>query len=250
MGIKASSIKASSVVMGDYQGPVDPYYGDVALLLHMNGAVNSHLLVDNSQYATNKSIIESDGNPFGGYISTGQSKFYGTSLRIALNQWEVESDWTGPQFSRVPGEPYTIETFFYFTSTSSPSTQSPSLFWLINGTDESRIVSVDKFSGGSDISFRIGTADSEQYPIPTQEWVHLAVTMTSDDDVKLWVNGVETASVNSPALSTSANGGIRLGANYSTAAGCEAYLAEFRVTKGIARYTTTFTPPTTPFPNE
>ena len=27
------------------------------------------------------------------------------------------------------------------------------------------------------------------------------------------------------------------------------YMAEYRITKGIARYTKAFTPPTTPFPN-
>jgi hypothetical protein len=76
--------------------------------------------------------------------------------------------------------------------------------------------------------------------LSTNQWYHIAVTRQSGT-VKLWVNGVLDGSV-ADARNYSASGSLEVGishvGNYFTG-----YIDDLRITKGVARYTSTFTPP-------
>jgi hypothetical protein len=83
----------------------------------------------------------------------------------------------------------------------------------------------------------------------TGTWYHVAVTRASGT-ARMFVNGVSGAV-------TPGNGGIgsyNLDQNglavggMSTPAYLNGYIQDLRLTKGVARYTATFTPPTAPFP--
>jgi len=99
-----------------------------------------------------------------------------------------------------------------------------------------------------DVSF-IGVKITSSITIssPTTTWNHIAVTYDGTT-TRLFVNGVSGGS--------SAGGGVASGATLSVArylTGTNYYtgnIQDLRVTRGIARYITTFTPPTTPLPVE
>jgi hypothetical protein len=84
---------------------------------------------------------------------------------------------------------------------------------------------------------------------PIGEWVHLALERAAGS-VTFYVNGVavNTVSIGSAALMSNANE-FSLGVDGDGNYGIDCYIDEFRITKGVARYTANFTPPDAPFPS-
>ncbi len=82
-------------------------------------------------------------------------------------------------------------------------------------------------------------------------WRHVAITR-SGSTWRLFVNGTQEASATSSAsLDGGVSANITLGrSGISSDADWAGYIDDFRMTKGIARYTSNFTPPTAPFPNK
>jgi hypothetical protein len=74
-------------------------------------------------------------------------------------------------------------------------------------------------------------------------WFHLAVTR-SGTSTKCFVNGTQAGSTYTDSTSYTGSGSVYIGANNSGGTAFNGYIADMRVTKGYARYTTTFTPPT------
>ena len=77
-------------------------------------------------------------------------------------------------------------------------------------------------------------------------WYHIAITR-SGSDFRLFVNGTVEATA---TFAGSVDGGVPLkfiGIDYDLANAFAGYMDEFRITKGVARYTANFTPPTAAF---
>jgi hypothetical protein len=75
-------------------------------------------------------------------------------------------------------------------------------------------------------------------------WAHIAVTR-SGTSLRLFVNGVLDGNVSNSQNFTDTN--ITIGRGVWASSEFEGYLDDFRVTKGYARYTSNFTPPTSAF---
>jgi len=84
--------------------------------------------------------------------------------------------------------------------------------------------------------------------VPADEWVHVAVTFDGTT-FRLFVNGVlgdsGTKTVNSAGSSTR----NYINRDIAVGIGGECWLDNFRITDGVARYTSNFTPPTKAFPD-
>ena len=76
-------------------------------------------------------------------------------------------------------------------------------------------------------------------------WYHFAMVRSSGVS-KLYVDGTEVISVTDTNNYTGTN--IVVGGYYSTSYLFDGYIDDFRVTEGVARYTSNFTAPTTAFP--
>jgi len=79
----------------------------------------------------------------------------------------------------------------------------------------------------------------------TATWYHVAV-VRNGATVTLYINGTSSSSANFPSSTTSINTGgtnpLKIG---EYAGGCiDGYIDDLRITKGVARYTASFTPPT------
>jgi hypothetical protein len=79
----------------------------------------------------------------------------------------------------------------------------------------------------------------------TNTWYHIAVTRVSaTNSTKMFVNGTQVGSTWTDS-STYIQSPVTIGANYAGAAFVNGYIDDVRISKGVARYTTTFTAPTT-----
>lgn len=81
----------------------------------------------------------------------------------------------------------------------------------------------------------------------TGTWYHIAVSR--DTTTRLFIDGVVVGSnANNPPASPAQNG-VNIG-GASDGYYINGLIDDLRITKGVARYTTTFTPPTAPFPDQ
>lgn len=247
MGVTAKSVTMKSVSIGNYTGPTDPYFANVALLLHADASNGSTTLVDSSSFGVNKTLTVNST------ISTADFKFGTSSVTYTKQEFGLNgNNWVGPQFSRATGEAYTIEFFWKHISSTYASTAAPFIFAFRDGPNTGTLVQLAKYSTSNLISFRIGVNPSTEVAMPLNQWNHIAVTFNSSNTVNLWLNGTSILSGTQTAT-TGVNGIFVLGSGDGSStnglSNASGYIDELRVTKGVARYTSTFTPPSEPFPN-
>lgn len=246
MGVIANSVNFRSVTIGNDNGPVDPYFANVALLLHCDGSNGSTLLTDSSSYGVNKNLTVNST------ISTADSVFGGSSINYTKQEYGLNgNNWAGSQFSRASGQAYTIEFWWKHVSSSYASTAAPYLL-SFKDSGSANIFSISKYSTGNQYSFRLGTNPSVELAMTTNQWNFFAMTIDASNIFNLWLGGSSVYSTTFNPI-TGGNGIFELGFGDGTSTnGLSAalgYIDEIRVTQGVARYTSTFTPPSAPFPN-
>lgn len=218
----------------------DASFDSVSLLLHMDGSNGSTTFTDSS---SNIFTVTANGNA---QISTTQSKFGGASGYFDGTGDYLES--TSSAYLFGTGD-FCIEFWFNASAAFSGTAQtfcgvwsSSNFAWIAQATSTSVSCS---FGNGSAFS----TSISNNWTAPsTGTWNHLAITR-SGTAAYLFMNGsqLSTATV---STNISGTGTMSIGRNtdgnqqYFTG-----YIDEFRITKGAARYTASFTAPTAPFPN-
>jgi hypothetical protein len=169
-------------------------------------------------------------------LSTAVTKFGGSSMSFdGTGDWLTVPNSVNLQFGT--GD-FTVEFWAYVTGGSSyrgfVSKGSASTGWsiIINEFNYWAFSSTATNYGGSVI-------------VTNNSWTHIAFTR-SGTTTKLFVNGTQAYST---TLSTDYNqtNQMVIGAGRDTTIPMTGYIDDLRITKGYARYTSTFTPPTTPF---
>lgn len=217
--------------------PTDPFFSSVSLLLHFDGANGSTTFTDSSSNALTVT-------PYGdAAISTAQSKFGGASAYF---------DQDGDYAVVIPSSPatdfgtgdFTVE--FWVRVTSTTGIQVIWSRWNNSGDNKIQIYLVGDslYLNSPTTGYLAGTLTQEQ-------WHHIAVCRDAGD-MAVYVDGVQewAAAVGDDFTSTS---DFVLGANDLGSGGANwfgGYIDDFRITKGVARYTANFTPPTAAFPNQ
>ena len=210
----------------------DENYADVSLLLNGNGTNGSQVFTDLS--STPKTIT-AYGNA---QISTAVKK-YGTGA--------IAFDGTG-DYLTVPAAAggfsgdFTIEGGFYYNSLSSGYCP------IFDARNSSSYAGILLYLFSTGIYLYRANSGLVTTPLPpTNAWFHFAVTR-KNATIYLFINGIQagtaTDSGDFPATT------IYLGAFCDLYQYSNAYLDDFRITKGIARYTTNFTPPTYQLPTD
>ena len=215
--------------------PAGPFTNDsqTLLLMHMEGADASTTFTDDTLYQRTQKGIVAIGNA---QVDTAQSKFGGSSYL---------GDGSGDRLN-VIGEvlqsQYTIEYWFRASSFSN----GPTLVDLRSGGSANYS---DYITSGGVFTVFINNGDRIQTgALSTNTWYHIAVVRDSSNDIKLYVNGTKTGNTyNFNGFGTGTNWYI--GDNYVFASSFNGHIDEVRISN-TARYTTTFTPSTTPFQND
>jgi hypothetical protein len=145
---------------------------------------------------------------------------------------------------------FTIEMWVYPTANPSvygaiPNAWSASDGWGVHYMPSSA-------ANPSTIRFDtfVSTNYAANYAVPLNQWTHIAVTR-SGTLLKFWVNGVQsgsTATVTENFNMTSAT--FNLGNSAAGSREFFGYIDDLRITKGVCRYFTTFTPPQQALPRQ
>lgn len=228
----------------------DPYFSNVSLLLHCNGTDGSTTFTDSSSFGH---TVTANGNA---QIDTAQSKFGGAS-----GLFDGSGDYirVANSADMAPGSSdFTIELQFRASSYSATpqliglgnqyiSNNAASGLRLIVNSDGTGFILLANTSGTSwtvNYSVTLGT------PLAVDQWYHVALTR-SGTALKIYLDGVEVGSTT--VSGTIKNGGLHLIGAFSLYPSYTAFfngwIDEVRYTKGVVRYTSSFTPPTAEFPD-
>jgi hypothetical protein len=224
------------VLKKDSVAATDTNIREVSLLLHGNGTNGSTTITDSS--LTPKTVT-AFGNA---QISTAQSKFGGSS--IAFDGTGDYLD-TGSNSAFGYGlNDFTIEFWIYRNASAALQV------FLDHRTGVAvRVAPTIYISSNSIFYYTDGNNRITGGAVASTQWVHVALSKTGSS-TRLFLDGVQTGStytdtnnyIDSPVRVGGANdGGAVLSLN--------GYIDDLRVTKGVARYTANFTPPTAPFPD-
>jgi Concanavalin A-like lectin/glucanases superfamily/Putative Ig domain len=231
--------KGTARYNSNFQPPVAPLTAlqNTVLLNNMTGAG----IYDSSMITT----YETAGNAS---ISTSIKKYGNTSLAFDGSGDALASP-ANINLAVGSGD-FTIEMWVNGANNGSAVGGAfPRLFTLgtaqgvgcIESYNASGTMYVDISGAGGPISFTAST-------LLNSTWNHYAITR-SGTSLKAFVNGTQvgTTATNSTNLNLAATTQSWIGAISASAGNFNGYIDDLRITKGVARYTSNFTPPTTPF---
>ena len=213
----------------------DAYYSSVSTLLRGEGANNSTTITDSSTVAAPWTAVG------GAKISTAEQKFGSSSILFPATAGAYITPNSTSVFNFGTGN-YTIEGWIRMIATTGTyqvvidiRTGGANIYLLIDAGG----VLTGFGSTGGDITLTAGT------------WTHFALCRSSGT-LRLFVNGVQSGSnvSDSSNMNPTSATSNRIGYDSGGAFPLNAYLDDLRVTNGVARYTSNFTPPTATFQNQ
>ena len=216
----------------------DRYFSNVSLLLHGNGANGSTTIVDSSP--TPKTVT-AFGNA---QISTAQSKFGGASIAFD-GTGDTLSVQANSAFEFGTGD-FTWEAWVYLNTLATVN----GLYYYGNANNNRLQILVQtngSFSVYAEIGASFVDAASSASAVSVTTWTHLAATR-SGNTFRCFVNGVlsgtSTGALILPSGQTPVIGNA---VTSNTNRNLNGYIDDLRITKGVARYTANFAPPTAAF---
>lgn len=219
----------------------DPYFSNVSLLLHGDGTNGSTTIVDSSPSPKTVTAVGS------AQISTAQSRFGGSSLRLPGNGSSLETNVSNDFLFGT--DAFTIECWVYFLELTTSTT----IMRLDAGVQNDGIL----FGHFSNLGCYITSNATSWNMVSNQPltgatvlntWHYVALTRNGNT-FKGWVNGANVWTVTASGYIYQSNPMARIGAaNTSGQTAMNGYIDELRITKGVARDVSVV--PTAPFPNQ
>lgn len=223
-------VKGTAVYTAAFTPPTSP----------LTAITNTSLLCNFKNSAIFDSAAKSDLGTLGdAQIDTGTKKF-GTG--------SIEFDGTGDYLTYI-GEPlllgdFTVEFWLYLNATAVTqgtftvgTADNSASFSIYVGTDGK----VAYYSNGDLIA-------SSASAVATGAWYNIALTRSAGSS-KLFINGTQVGSTYSDTKNYTSTT-FRVGLGYGGIVNLNGFIDDLRITKGVARYTANFTPPTLPFPDK
>jgi hypothetical protein len=221
--------------------PITAVTGTRLLLSYTNAGIPDLAMQNN---------LETVGNA---QVSTSVKK-YGTGSLAFDGTGDYLDAPNSSLFNLVSGD-FTIE-FWFNTNTLTPTNQFACLVGCqnFNGTTGAGwgVFQYDQevrfFWAGATGSFVTGNVITS-----TGTWYHIAVVRsgTATNNTKIYINGVQQGQ-GTPSITNSTQvlvvGGIDTTSGWNSNLYSNGYIDDLRITKGLARYTANFTPPTAALP--
>jgi hypothetical protein len=232
----------------DY-APVDGDFDNVSLLLKGEGTNGSTTILDSS---SNNLSVSVNGDA---QISTAVNTPFGTGDGVLAFDGSGDT-LTAPtnDIFEVNADDFTLEAWVYVLSypgnyasvadyarDSVVNTQD--YCWVFGLRNDGSVYFDSSNNTTAFLQILSGTTQ-----IPQLTWSHIAVTREGDT-FRTFANGqVVATSVKSGAIFTPSSSILKVGRLGASLNPFDGYISNLRITKGVARYTSNFTPPTAPFP--
>ena len=181
-------------------------------------------------------------------VDTTYSRFYGSSTAFDGTGDYISNSSSTSDFTMGTGD-FTVECW-----ASKSSATSHTGFWQISGTagglTSSSIegtLAVGYYSSGGNTKWQWygggggGSEESDQYPITANAWYHIAYVRSSGV-AKLYINGKAVMTRSSDTTDYQGTY-VAIGGYYSTSYLHNGNIQDFRIYKGVAKYTADFTIP-------
>lgn len=219
-------------------GPCDPYYDDVLHHFRMAGASGSSVFVDEKGYSVANTGTPSQSNavtkflPTAGYFD-GNADSFGAAL--------------SPSFT---GFDFCWEGWFYFLSLKTNALIDKRTALAVQGLS----LFMENISGYR-IHFTAGRSGQGSWDtfltsatVVTDTWYHIAATREGNV-YRLFIDGVLEDSNTDSNVPSTGESTFRVASFVTTPSLClHGYASDVRITRGAARYTSSFTPPSAAFP--
>lgn len=216
----------------------DPYWDNVILQMHFDGADGSTTFVDDSLLArtlvpSGTVELDTDVAKFG--TASGRFPDSGNPYISAGDGWDLTGD-------------FTIEFWWRPTDT----TTAGQVLLSVNGGSAGNwfyIVQQNNTVTGN-IGWAIGTATSSPatFPIIAGVWYHVAVVRNAGS-VSTYIDGSLYAGPTTATYVPSSTRVLQVGYDAAVGNAIRGNLDDIRITKGVARYTGNFNIPTEAFPD-
>ena len=215
----------------------DPYAWKNVLALPLVGA-NSDVSNSVNSGSTTKTIT-SNGDPV---ASNAASNFYGGSF-VFDGSGDYLSSSSSADLTFGTGN-FTIECWVYQTSAASAEDGIFQISTTSGGLAATQSDTITLQTNGSVYrSYANNTSTPFSTAVITNKWVHLALVRSSTS-LNLFVNGVKDATTISDSRNYSGTY-LAIGGYYSTSYLWVGNISDFRVYKGVAKYTSDFVVPAT-----
>ncbi len=213
----------------------DTHFSKVTAMFNFDGSDGDTTTTGLDASNKNLTLTYSTGDQ----LSNTQKKFGATSLYVADNVILSSSD----GFNMGTGD-FTLEAWFYFTSFSN----SFAMFdqWDSSGSTRNQLwhsTSTD----GKLTWYYAGTSNiaSANPAVSTGAWTHIALVRYSGT-LKMYINGTAESDTASHSGQFGRSHTMYFGDQHGGGGGApQYYMDDLRITKGLARYTSNFTAPTT-----
>jgi hypothetical protein len=238
LGVAGAAAAAGSG--GGGGGGSDPNFATVEALLGFEGADASTTFTDESP---DTRTFTPSGNA---QIDTAQFKF-GTASGLFDGTGDFLTQSNDAAFSLVSGD-VTIEAWVRISATGKlhciaskrPSVGAAEWDLFINASQQIQFLT---YASGSAIGNAVGST-----AISTGVWYHVAATREGST-MRVFLDGVLDGSATQTGTVQSSTQAFLVGRSaFNTTRDFQGWMDEFRFTSGVARYTTSFTPPTAAFP--
>jgi hypothetical protein len=252
-GLSLNSNKWDVSVVEEWDAAtLDQYYNSCSLLCHFDSLNPAGRFIDNSR---NNFTVTSNGDS---RLSTSQYKFGGASAYFDGTADNLLINYNTAL--HLSGD-FTIEVWFYPITLNGGMILNfaggLNIAWasyeLVNNTDGINFAG-SSANNGYDIGSETG-ATGRIGTVSVNTWNHIAVTRQGNV-YRGYINGVQGYTQTLALTPYNPNArGLAIGSNYANTWGVtpvvvlNGYLDELRITKGVARYTSNFTPQNSPFPN-
>ena len=230
-------VKGTAVYTSAFTPPTAP----------VTAVANTQLLTNYTNAGiTDSSMINNLETVGNAQISTAQSKFGGGRMSFdGTGDWLIAPRWTGINAS----ENLTMETWIYMTA--SPSTLRMIVSDLnASNANQSTYWTITTSGMSAQFGTSAETSANGTFSFSANTWYYIALVRNSNV-ISMYVNGTSISMANSSqSASFLTNSSILYVGRWGGSPAYEyiGYINDLRITRGIARYTSNFAPPTTAFP--
>jgi len=226
----------------------DPNYSSVSLLLNGNGIDGSTTFTDNSSYGH---TVTPGGDT---QISTTQRKFGGASMYFdgSGDYLSIPDDIPDDTSLHLGSDNFTFEFWTYLNSTNgnfinkrvNTSANVQYLYFFMSGGSLVLYATSNGSSWDIASNFNFGNTT-----LSTGQWYHIAL-VRSGTEIATYVNGIKSPNTitTSAAIHNGSTNPLRIAGDVPYNSYLNGYIDDFRLTQGVARYTSNFTPPTAQLP--